>query len=120
MSMEIEEIKSCALNEIKDQTWGTGIMQKRLVLVAVKQNGVITEAEKHELLSMAWKKATDNGTMSIAGTGSRGQGLLLVFDVYMIEQLSVLKRLCHALRMFKAAVTCNINISSGVRVVVIK
>lgn len=120
MSMEIKEIKGCTLNEVKDQTWGTGKMRKRLVLVAVKHSGAITEAEKHELLSMAWKRATDNGTLSVAGTGSRGQGLLLVFDAYIVEQLSVLKRLRHALRMFKAAITGNVNVSSGVRVVVLK
>lgn len=118
--MEIKEIKGCTLNEVKDQTWGTGKMQKRLVLVAVKQSGAITEAEKYELRSMAWKKATANGTMSIAGTGTSGQGLLLIFDVYVVEQLSVFKRLCHAARMFKAAITGNVNVRSGVRVVIIK
>lgn len=120
MTMEIQEIKSCTLNEVKDQTWGTGIMQKRLVLVAVKNSGAITEAEAHELRAMASKKATAYGTMSIAGTGSRGQGLLLIFDIYVVEQLSVFKRLRHALRMFKAAIMGDVNVSSGVRVVVIK
>lgn len=118
--MEIQEINSCTLNEVKDQTWGTGIMQKRLVLVAVKNSGAITEAETHELRAMASKKATNHGTMSIAGIGSCGQGLLLFFDVYVVKQLSVLKRLRHAARMFKAAITGNVHVSSGVRVVVIK
>lgn len=118
--MGIQKLHSVKLNEVKDQTWGTGVLQKRLVLVAVKQSGAITESEKHELLSMAWKKTTDHGTMSIPGRDSRGRGLLLVFDVYMVEQLSIFKRLRHALRMLKAAVTGNVNVSSGVRVVVIK
>lgn len=120
MSMEIKEIKGCTLNEVKDRTWGTGIMQKRLVLVAIKNSGAITDAEAHELRAMASKKATAYGTMSIGGTGSCGQGLLLVFDVYVVEQLSVLKRLRHAARMFKAAITGNVHVGSGVRVVVIK
>ncbi len=118
--MEIKEIKGCTLNEVKDGTWGTGIMQKRLVLVGVKQSGAITDAEAHELRAMASKKATAYGTMSIAGTGSRGQGLLLIFDVYVVEQLSVFKRLRHAVRMFKAAITGNVDVSSGIRVVVLK
>lgn len=120
MIMEIKELNICELNEVKDQSWGTGVFQKRLVLVAVKQSGAITESEKHELLSMAWKKTTDHGTKSILGRDSRGRGLLLVFDMYVVEQLSIFKRLRHALRMLKAAVTGNVNVSTGVRVVVIK
>lgn len=118
--MEIKEIKGCTLNEVRDRTWGTGIMQKRLVLVAVKNSGAMTDAEAHELRAMASKKATAYGTMSIAGTGSCGQGLLLIFDVYVVEQLSVFKRLRHAVRMFKAAITGNVDVSSGIRVVVLK
>lgn len=118
--MEIKEIKGCILNEVKDQTWGTGIMQKRLVLVAVKLSGEISEDEKHALLAEAWKRTTDHGTQSFQGTDRRGRGLLLVFDVYVVKQLSVLKRLSHAARMFKAAITGNVHVGSGVRVVVIK
>lgn len=118
--MEIKEIKGCILNEVKDQTWGTGIMQKRLVLVAVKLSGEISEEEKYALLAEAWKRTTDQGTRSLRGTDERGRGLLLVFDMYVVKQLSVLKRLRHAARMFKAAITGNVHVGSGVRVVIIK
>lgn len=72
------------------------------------------------MLEEAWRRTTDNGTRSLQGTDEQGRGLLLVFDMYVVEQLSVFKRLRHALRMFKAAITGNVNVSSGVRVVVIK
>ena len=68
----------------------------------------------------AIKRTTDHGTQSFQGTDRRGRGLLLVFDVYAVKQLSVLKRLRHAARMFKAAITGNVHVGSGVRVVVIK
>jgi len=116
--MEIKALNICELDEVKDQTWGTGI-NKRLVLVGLKLSGEISEDEKHALLA-AWKRTTDHGTQSFQGTDRRGRGLLLVFDVYVVEQLSVLKRLRHAARMFKAAITGNVHVSSGVRVVVIK
>ena len=108
------------LTEITDPTWGTGLFYKRLVLVAVKQSGEITEWEKHKLLSEAWERATDNGTFSIAGRDRSGRGLLLVFDTYVVEQLSLFKRLRHSLRVFKAAITGNVSVCSDVRVVILK
>lgn len=120
MNKEIQEVSGAKIERITDPTWGTGIMYKRLMLVAVKQSGEITEGEKHSLLAEACGKSTDHGTMSLTGMSSQGQGLLLVFDVYMVEQLSVFKRLRHATRMLKAAITGNIHVGSGVRVVVIK
>ena len=118
--MEIEVIKGCTLDEVKDPTWGTGVMQKRLVRVREKRSGAITEAQRCSLLEEAWRRTPDHGTRSLQGTDEQGRGLLLVFDMYVVEQLSVFKRLRHALRMFKAAITGNVNVSSGVRVVVIK
>lgn len=119
MIMEIKELNICELDEVKNQTWGTGI-NKRLVLVGLKLSGEISEDEKHALLAEAWKRTTDHCTQSFQGTDRRGRGLLLVFDVYVVKQLSVLKRLRHAARMFKAAITGNVHVGSGVRVVVIK
>ncbi len=120
MSTNIEMIRMQKLEEMNDSTWGSGKFHKRLVLVAVKLSGEITMEEKHALLSRAWKKTTDNGTMSLSGRDSCGRGLLLVFDSYVVEQLGFLKRLCHATRMLKAAITGNIHVGSGVRVIILK
>lgn len=117
--MEIKELNICELDEVKDQAWGKGI-NKRLVLVGLKLSGEISEEEKHAMLAEAWKRTTDHGTQSFQGKDSQGRGLLLVFDIYMVKELGILKRLRHAARMLKAAITGNVNVSSGVRVVVIK
>ena len=57
--MEIKELNICELDEVKDQTWGTGI-NKRLVLVGLKLSGGISEDEKHALLAEAWKRTSED------------------------------------------------------------
>lgn len=117
-TIDIIDIKP--LNEIKDPTWGTGVMHKRLVLVGIKMSGAITEEEAHALKAKAWPEETDGGAIVMTATAKNGAGLLLVFDAYVVEQLSILKRLRHTLRMFKAAITRNVGVGSCVRVIVLK
>lgn len=118
MGADIIDIKP--LNEVKDPTWGTGVMHKRLVLVGIKMSGAITDEEAHALKSKAWPDETDGGGIVMSAVTGNGVGLLLVFDAYVVEQLSILKRLRHTLRMFKAAVTRNVGVRSRVRVIVLK
>ncbi len=93
----------------------------RPFLLVVKQDGAITDEEMMELRSRyVWGKTTDSCSHVSRATDSFGRGLAYFTDVYVIEQIGVLKRLCHTLRMIKAAITLNIGIGTLLRVVIIK
>lgn len=104
-TIDIIDIKP--LNEVKDPTWGTGIMHKRLVLVAIKMSGKLTADEIHSVQSQSWRLLTDNGSMLNEATDNAGHGLLLIYDVYNVKNLGFFPRLRHMLRVFKAAITGN-------------
>lgn len=118
MGAEIIDIKP--LNEVKDPTWGTGVMRKRLALVAVKFSGAISEGERLALMRKASAKNRDCGFRTLSAVDAQGHGLLLIFNIDVVKELGFFPRLLHALRMFKAAITRNVGVSAGVRVIVIE
>lgn len=95
------------LNYQTDPTWGSGIMHKRLVLVAVKVNGEFTEAEMIELHKESWSELTDNASMTLKGKDIMGHELVLIYDVYVVKQLGFFPRMRHAFRMLSAAIARN-------------
>lgn len=67
----------------------------------------------------AWGKTLAGGTLTNR-SGDFGRESVLIFDVYTVEELSILKRLRHAFRMFKAAVARNIGIHPRIIVITLK
>lgn len=74
---------------------------KRPVLAAVKLSGRFTPEDRRLIREKAWRKSTDGATMTMTSTDF-GRESVLVFDVYVVEQLNPMKRLRHALRAFKS------------------
>lgn len=107
------------LNIQKDPTWGSGILHKRLILVAVKLNGEVSESEMVELHKQTWPRLTDNASMTLKGKDAMGHQLVLIYDVYVVKQLGFFPRLRHSLRMFKAAIAGNHN-NTTVREITLK
>lgn len=92
---------------------------KRPVLAAVKLSGAFTHEDRQLLRTKAWSKSTDGATMTMTSTDF-GRESALFFDVYVVEQLSLLKRLRHTFRVFKAAIARNIGIQSRIIVITLE
>lgn len=92
---------------------------KRPVLAAVKLSGRFTPEDRNLLRAKAWRKSTDGATMTMTSTDF-GRESALFFDVYVVEQLSLLKRLRHTFRVFKAAIARNIGVYPRVIVITLK
>lgn len=92
---------------------------KRPVLAAVKLSGGFTHEDRQLLRAKAWSKSTDGATMTMTSTDF-GRESALFFDVYVVEQLSLLKRLRHTFRVFKAAIARNIGVHPRVIVITLK
>lgn len=95
------------LNYQTDHTWGTGILHKRLVLVAVKIGGEFSESEMIELHRQSWPELTTNMSMTLKGNDAMGHQLVLIYDVYVVKQLRLFPRLRHSLRMLAATIAGN-------------
>lgn len=80
-------------------------MESRIVnypiLAAIKIGDRFTEQERSMLRKQAWSKSIDNATRTHIATDCFGNELALFFDVYVVEILSLLKRLRHSLRVLK-------------------
>lgn len=116
-TIDIIDIKP--LNEIKDPTWGTGVMHKRLSLVAVKLSGAISDGEAHALMNKAWPRNRDCGGRVLSAVDANGIGLMLIYEMYVVKDLGFFPRLCHTLRMFAAAITGNTSLKT-VKVITLK
>lgn len=92
----------------------------RPLLVAVKAGGKFTESEYGMLRNKAWRKSMDDAIITHAATDGFGNELLLFFDAYAVEQLSLFKRLRHAFRMLKTAVARNIGVQTRIVVVALE
>ncbi len=92
---------------------------KRPILAAVKLSGRFTAEERQYLRKKAWRKSTDDATMTMTSTDF-GRESVLFFDVYVVEQLSLLKRFRHALRVFTAAIARNVGIQSRIVIITLK
>ena len=90
---------------------------KRPILAAFKSGSDFTEEERRMIRDKAWRRSIDGRTMTHVAKDSFGGRSLLVFDVYVVEQLSVLERLRHSLRVFNAAIARNVGIEP--RIVII-
>lgn len=103
-----------------DMTFGTNKFYKRPLLVAYKYTGEITEADRAKVRKMLSHRLTDNGTMTSVFTDGFDHGVLIVFDAYMVEQLSFFKRLCHTFRVLKATISSYIGVSSVVKIIILE
>ncbi|MEZ3575986.1 hypothetical protein D1638_08015 [Muribaculaceae bacterium Z1] len=92
---------------------------KRPILAAVKLSGKFTAEERKYLREKAWRKSTDGATMTMTSTDF-GRESLLFFDVYVVENLSLLKRFRHALRVFTAAIARNVGIKPRIVIITLK
>lgn len=90
------------------------------IFIAVKAGGRFTEEERQTLREKAWAKSLDNMTETHTAIDNFGNELLLGFDAYAIEQLSILKRLRHTFRVIKTAITSNIGIQPRVVIITLK
>lgn len=92
---------------------------KRPILAAVKLSGRFTEDERRYLRKKAWRKSTDDATMTMT-SNDFGRESVLFFDVYVVEQLSLLKRLRHSLRVFKTAIASYVGIKPRIIIITLK
>ena len=90
------------------------------ILAAIKIGGRFSEQERGELRKLAWEKSIDNATRTHVATDCFGNELVLFFDVYVVENLSLLKRLRHSLRVFKAAVARKIHVQPRIIIITLK
>ena len=90
---------------------------KHLLLTAYKPSGAFTEEEKRELRRRVEGKLLDCATATSTAVDCLGCGVLNIFDLYAVEELSLFKRFRHALRVFSATVAGNIGINPVVIIV---
>ncbi len=99
-------------------------MENRIVnypiLAAIKIGGRFTDEERGMLRKQAWSKSIDNATRTHVATDCFGNELALFFDVYVVENLSLLKRLRHSFRMFKTAVARKVHVQPRIIIITLK
>lgn len=95
-------------------------LYKHLIGVAYKTSGAFTEADRDTFRRTMCDHLTHGGFLITTGTDEWGRGMLFCFDIYVVEQLGIYKRLRHSLRVFFATVARNIGIRSRLRVVVLE
>lgn len=93
-------------------------LYKHLLMVAYKIGAPFTPEEMDDLRNQAFKRSIDGGTMTSAATDGFGNSVVLKFDIYMVEKLSIPKRLRHLLRKFFTAVASYVGVSPVVKVIV--
>lgn len=90
------------------------------ILAAIKADGRFTEEERGMLRKRAWSRSIDNATRTYVAADRSGNESVMIFDVYIVENLSFLKRLRHSLRMIKAAIARNVHIQPRVVIVTLE
>lgn len=113
--MKSKNGKICENSHIRNEK-----LYKRLIGVAYKTSGAFTEADRDTFRRTMCNHLTDGGFLMTMGTDEWGRGMLFCFDIYVVEQLGIYKRLRHSLRVFFAAVVRNVGIRSLLRVVVLE
>lgn len=103
-----------------DMTFGTGKLYKRPLLVAYKYSGEISDSDRAKARKLVSRRLISDGMMTSVSTNGFGHGVLIVFDSYMVEQLSIFKRLCHTLRVLKAAISSYIGVSPVVKIIILE
>lgn len=92
---------------------------RRPILSAIKYSGKFTPEERKLLRDKAWRKSTDDATITVTSALNAGESIL-IFDEYVVEQLSLLKRFRHAFRVFKAAIARNIGIQPRIIIITLE
>lgn len=92
-------------------------MYKHLIMVAYKIGEPFTSEEMDDLRNQAFKRSIDNGTMTSVATDGFGNHIVLKFDLYVVEQLSIPKRLRHLLRKFFTTVAGYVGVSTVTKVI---
>lgn len=92
-------------------------MHKHLIMAAYKIGEPFTPEEMDDLRNQAFERSLDGSTMTSVATDGFGNHIVLKFDLYMVEQLSIPKRLRHFLRKFFTAVACYVGVSPVVKVI---
>lgn len=92
--------------------------RKDLVLVAYKEKKDFTQEEIFELKEKAWKKCIDKSSMSVSMTNIElGVRAVLIFDVYVVAQLSFIQFCRYFFRKLKTAIASYIKINPVVVIV---
>lgn len=95
-------------------------LYKRLIGVAYKTHGAFNQSERDDFRRKMGKRLTDGGFLITTGVDEIGRGMLFFFDIYVVEQLSLYKRLRHSLRVLFAAISRNVGIRACLRVVILE
>lgn len=111
--MKSKNGKICENSHIRNEK-----LYKRLIGVAYKISGIFTKADRDTFRRKMCNHLTDGGFLITTGTDEWGRGMLFCFDIYVVEQLGIHKRLRHYLRVFFAAVARCIGIRFRLRVVI--
>ncbi len=72
--------------------------QKDLLLVAHKMFGEFTKAEIEQLHKKAWRRCIADCTMTIHAKGDFNSSQVLIFDSYVVKELSIFQRFRYHLR----------------------
>lgn len=93
------------------------LRHKDLLLVAHKMSGEFTDEEREILRRKAAANCIDDCTMTIKSMGGFNSYQLLIFDSYVIEQLSFFQLLRHRLRKLWTAILRQVGASPVIVVV---
>ena len=99
---------------IKKQSIGTVV--KRPLLVAYSED-VITDEQIAEFRRKIERRCVNSSTMTVTTTGKLGN-VLMIFDFYVIEHLSLFQRFRHCFSMVKTAVLGYVGVNTVISVVV--
>jgi len=103
-------MKTTTIRKVGGQT------RVRRLLYAVHSQHELTEEQHAALRRKAWKRCVNNTSTTEQFSNDYGY-MLLLFDYYVVEKLSVMQRLRHRFCMVKAAVLAHIGVSTVVVVV---
>ena len=92
---------------------------KRPILAAVKLSGRFTAEDCKCLREKAWRKSTDGATMTMV-SNDFGRESVLIFDVYTVGQLSLMKRMRHSVRMIMEAIARGVGIHPRIGVITLE
>ncbi len=89
------------------------IFYKHLMLVAFRHDGrEFTREEATNLYFTHSSRRSIDNTFKVFVSNNEIGSCVMIFDVYVVKELSVYKRCRHYLRMFKTAVLGYVNIST--------
>jgi len=104
------------MKKITIKKTSNGTMVKRPLLVVYSESE-FTEQQIAKFREKAWRRCINSATVTVRTEGKLGN-VLIIFDVYVIEQLSTFQRFRHRLSIIKAAVLGYMGISPAVIVIV--